>query len=260
MQNDPLAPSKENVARAERKFHHLKGAINRFIQSNPYTFRWERDADFTLIITHRDKDIDPDVSFDVVEIVQRLRIALDKATVAMVEKNGRGTSGVGFPFGSIDRNTGQPYPFPDERMSGKYGLKNKLSTPQWDFICAQRPYPGGNKLLWAINEIANEDKHRKDLVGVQPTVEGGFNMYYGGIIDTMSSRPTQFQHVLKDQDRETVMVSMGPKASQANIEHTFGVSVVFGNGIGADGFNVLNTLNEQIRITDSIIKDFRDFF
>lgn len=259
MANDPLAPSKENVARAERKFHHLKGSINRFIQSNPYTLRWERSADFTHIITHRNKDIDPDVSFDVVEIVQRLRIALDKATVAMVEKNGRGTSGVGFPFGSIDGNTGQPNPFPDERMTGKYGLKKKLSAPQWDFICAQRPYPGGNKLLWAINEIANEDKHRKDLVSVQPTVEYGMNMYHG-TIDTMFMRPSQFQHVLTDQERETVMVSMGPKASQANLEHTFGVCVVFGNGIGADGFNVLSTLNEQIRITDSIIRDFRDFF
>lgn len=254
--SNPLHASQENVARAKRKFGQLKAAINGFLQSNPYSLRAQREAGLSHIIARREKDLDIDIAFDVVDLVLRLRSALDKATVALVASNSRGTSGVGFPFGGIDRNTGQPDKFPSERMIGKHGLKKKLSPEQWDFICAHRPYPGGNNTLWAINEIANADKHREGLVEVSPNLDHGF-AFDGGYIDRLSIRPTEFQHLLSDEEREVVLMSMGTVVSQSNIQHSFSASVVFGDGFGADRRNVLATLNEQIRIVDHILKGMR---
>lgn len=256
---NPLAASQENISRARRKFDDLKASVNRHLEARPYSIRVHRDSDLSHIIARREKDVDVDIAFDTVEIVQRLRIALDKATSTLVDFNGRGTSGVGFPFGGVDRNTGKPNPFPDERMTGKHGLEKKLTASQWKFICAQRPYPGGNDTLWAINEIANEDKHRKDLVTVAPNLSYGFAMR-NGVIDRLTIGPAEFQHLLTDEERETVLVSMGAMASEADIEHLFSVSVIFGNGFGVNGRNVLGTLNEQIRQTAHIINGLRAFF
>lgn len=251
---NPLQASHENVARAKRKFTDLKGAINRHLQGNPYSLRVERDSSLTHIIACREKDIDIDTSFDVVDIVLRLRAALDKAVVALVSANQRGTSGVGFPFGGIDRNTGQPNEFPDLRMTGKDGLEKKLSPESWLFLCSQRPYPGGNDILWAINEIANTDKHREGLVTVSPNLSHGFKIGTG-FIDVLKLNPAEFQHLLRDEERETVLLSVGQEASQADMQHSISISVVFGNGFGVDGRNVLATLNEQIRVTEHILKE-----
>ena len=259
---NPLLPSQENVARAVRKFRDLVFVVNRHIQSNPYSIRVHRDSDLFHVIARLEKDISVDVAFDCVEIVQRLRAALDKLIVALVEQNGRGTSGVGFPFGGIDRNTGKPDKFPSERMTGKHGLERKLTPQQWGFICAQKPYPGGNDTLWAINEIANADKHRKDLVGVTPNLNHGFALSgdSGPYIDILYIRPSNFQHILADGDREKVLLSMGQAVSQLDIEHEFSVSVVFGSGFGVDARDILSTLNEQILQTDYIIKNMAQFF
>lgn len=251
MSVESLQPSKENIARASRKFKELVAAINRHIQSNPYSIRIERDADLFHVIARREKDLDIDISFDCVEIVQRIRSALDKLVVAMVDRNGFGTSGLGFPFGGIDRHTGQPNEFPDARTIQK--LKKKLTPVQWDFLCAQRPYPGGNQVLWAINEIANTDKHRIDLVSVEPHLHHAFS-FSGGFIDTLIVRPTQFQHILADQERELILTSMGQAVHQEDIKHRFSVAVVFGQGFGVDRRNILSTLNEQIRQVDHIVK------
>jgi hypothetical protein len=192
--------------------------------------------------------------------VLRLRAALDKAVVTMVEANGRGTSGVGFPFGSIDRNTGNPEPFPSARMTGNYGIEKKLTSDQWNFIKSYRPHPGGNEDLWAINEIANEDKHRKDLIEVSPHLDHGFAIRPNpsGLtkIDYLAINPSNFQHVIADPERERVLMSMGTSVSQQRIDHQFSVSVVFGRLFPVAGKNILTQLNQQIRLVDQIIKDF----
>jgi|GEM_PF-3976313 len=259
---DPLSPSKENVTRAKRKFADLVFLINRHLQSSPYSVRVQRENSLSHIIARREVDLDVDLAFDCVEIVQRVRSALDKATVALVAQNGRGTSGIGFPFGSINNDTRKPYEFPSKRM--KDALEKKLTPDQWKFICAKKPYPGGNDTLWAINEIANQDKHRADLVSVEPNLSHGFSIgsHPSGMtyIDALHYRPSQFQHLLADEGREEILISIGRSVSQLEIEHQFSVSVIFGNGFGVNRRDVLGTLNEQINQVDDIIKGLERFF
>ncbi|WP_156000815.1 hypothetical protein [Sphingopyxis sp. MC1] len=253
-----LAASRENVARARRKFEQLKSSIDRYSNSGAYSIRTQYNDGMIHLIASRDKEPDIDIAFDTVEIVQRIRVSLDKAVSYLVEHNGRGSSGVGFPFGGIDGNTGKPLPFPDERMMGKHGLSKKLTPEQWDFICAQRPYPGGNDTLWAINEIANVDKHRKDLVALIPKLDYGMNTV--GFVDYLVMRPAHVDHLLSDKERETVLCTMGPRAAQTYIEHSFHIDLVFGEGVSVKGRSVLSTLNEQIRQVTQVLSGMRQLF
>jgi hypothetical protein len=256
-----LHASHENIKRAERKFDDLKGAINRFIDSRPYSVSVERKDGITYVLAREDRGLPEDIPWDTVDVTQRLRIALDKAIIDVVEQNGRGTSSVGYPFGGIDRSTGKPNPFPDGRMLGKGGIKEKLTSDQWRVVEAQKPYPGGNDSLWAINEIANTDKHRKGLVEVVPRLGSGLNINAIGpsgtaqsIINMPDKRHTPFAH----DERITVLLSLDG-ARNLRVEQKPFLEVVFGSLMPVTGKNVLVALNEQIRLVKHMINEFRPF-
>jgi hypothetical protein len=256
----PLRPSKEKIKRAQSKFDYLKSGINRYLASSPYAIKVEANADFRYIIASRTVDPPDDFAFEVTEAVGHLRSALDKMIVALVDKNGFGTSGVGFPFGGLDN--GKPEQFPSTRM--ERGIKKKLTPEQWGVIEAQRPYPGGNDALWAINEIANEDKHRAGLVQIRPAMSdrGGIGVVLGGgLIREITYRPNDCDFVLKDKEREVVLLRIREGGLNEKIDTTIACSVVFGDIRPVAGKNVLTTLNEQIRITERIVDIFgRAFF
>jgi len=263
MKSGRFKPSHENIKRAERKLVHLEGSINAFLDSCKYAVRAEKQSDTVFLIARRDKCVPADLAFDALEIVQRLRAALDKAIVALVEANGRGCSGVGFPFGGLDRNTGRPNPFPDPRWDKQGGLKRKLSGEQWLFVESQKPYPGGNDVLWAINEVANVDKHRNDLVEVRCvlgyelglTFGDGGGAYLSNL--QLRSAPADGNHLLQDPDLEHVMLAVKVAPSQKlKIDQRISTGLVFGPVEPVAGRNVLGTLDEQIRLTKEILAGF----
>lgn len=255
----PLFPSQEKIRRAKSKFNQLKSAINTYAAIQPYSVRVDTNGNTHRLVTRRNENPPEDLAFEVVEIVGHIRSALDKLTVATVALNGRGISGIGFPFGAIDN--GKPEPFPSARM--EQGVKKKLTPAQWDLIEAYKPYPGGNDTMWAINQIANADKHGADLVRVIPRNLGGLGIgtagtnWTGGEIVTM---PAQDDSLPYDYERETVILSITGGSGQLGVEHKPAVAIVFGEIVPVGGRNVLTTLNEQIRISEHIVKSFRDAF
>lgn len=257
---EELRPSYENVKRAQRKFAELKSLIGRYIESGPHRIRTESHAKTTYVIRSLERDPPDDVAWETVEIVQRIRIALDKAMVALVERNGRGTSGVGFPFGGLNNETGQPNPFPDNRMTGKHGIIQKLTAAQWDLIAAYKPYPRGNDTLWAINEIANSDKHRKELVEARARLgQDNFNLFRADGTQSFTIHPTDVP-VPYDKERETVFLAVEGGSGNFDAKHSFAVEVVFGEIAPVTGGNVLVTLNQQIRLVQSILKGMGTLF
>jgi len=252
----PFEASNENIKRAERKFIELKSVVNRYLAESPYSTRIERDAHRSYVIARRDKDIPVDVPFDVVEIVGRLRNALDKAVVALVGLNGKGVSGVGFPFGGFDRNNGQADVYPSGRMTGPHGIEKKLTASQWSFIKAQKPHPGGNDVLWSINEVANADKHRADLVRLLVSARADrFSMPIAfNIVFDLLINPTNVDCVLTDQKRETVILASSPPEYDADVNGGVSLQIVFGDIMPVAGKNVLTTLNAQIRSAKYIVK------
>lgn len=255
---DTFSDSQANIKRAYSKFGGLKSLVNRYIRETQITVREETKSDCVYTIC-RINDLPPeDIQWDAVEIIHRLRNALDKAVVAMVERNGIGLSGVNFPFGGIDGNTGEPNVFPS--AGTEKSLKKKFTAEQWDFIVnVCKPYPGGNDTLWTINEIANFDKHRKGIVTVRPTmwpstvriVEG--DQRGGGSYRLM---PTDCDHMVSDKEAETVIAEFsGP--GYLKVEQELSIDVVFGEITPVANKNVLVTLNQSIRMVDGLVKAMR---
>ena len=254
----PLSPSQEKIKRAQAKFEYLKSIINRYISSNPCSLRIEHYGDISHIVARREKDVPEEIGFEVVEAVGHLRSALDKLAVALVDKNGRGTSGVGFPFGAIDN--GKPIIIPNPRTAH---IEKKFTPDQWKLIVAQRPYPGGNETLWAINQIANSDKHGLELVGVKPRDSsirglGVAGTHFGA--EVLIANPPQQETWPYDYEREKVLVFIKRGVGNLGIEAQPPSEIIFDEIAPVTGMNVLTTLNQQIRITESIVKTFKSAF
>src|SRR5258708_1817027 len=101
-----LEASQEKVKRAQSKLSHVAALINAYVASGPVSMRVEQYPSGEYHISRIDKFPPDDIAWETTEAVGHLRDALDKLLVELVELNGRGISGVGFPFGGLDRNTG----------------------------------------------------------------------------------------------------------------------------------------------------------
>ncbi|MGD9881963.1 MAG: hypothetical protein AB7U95_17710 [Reyranella sp.] len=249
-----LHASQEKIKRAQSKLTYITSAINAYLQSSPVSIRIEKHPDGAYVIACVDKLPPDDLAWEVTEAVGHLRDSLDKLLVDLVELNGRGVSGVGFPFGGLDRNTGKPLPFPSARHDH---IKQKLTAEQWTLIEAQKPYPGGNDTLWAVNEIANADKHRKGLVTVRPKLSGslGIGSGYGMSL----TRKPEHNSVLKDKEREQVLVVVSGHGQQ-HIHPNAAPIVIFGDIMPVQGKDILVTLTQQVALIESIIEIFGGAF
>jgi hypothetical protein len=259
-----LTPSLQKIGRAESKLDHLTTMLHSWVDGGiQYSVRREQHGNRVHVIARVENAIPEDAAWEIVEAVGHLRAALDKMLVAIVESNGRGVSGVTFPFGGASPD-GEPEPFPSARHDG---LKKKLTSDQWDLVLAQEPHFGGNRLLWAVNEIANEDKHRKDLVRVAahlsaPTLKitGGRLIGDGTGVAVMIRGDPDF--ICPDQERESLLLSygFGPGSIHPQIDQTIAVEVVFGPIRPVSGKEVLSTLSHQIRLVKGIIETFGKAF
>jgi hypothetical protein len=250
--------SQEKIKRAQRKLRDLESSVNTYLAAEPYSVRVDVVDKRVYVITRRDKEVPEDFAFEVVETVGHLRSALDKMMVAIVEANGRGTGGVGFPFGGLGNN-GEPLPFPTKRMED--GIKKKLTPDQWALILAYKPRPRGNNALWAINEIANTDKHRKDLVEVIPNLDGSVGIGRPDILYTQMRnirfRVSEDNAILSDQEREEVLVSFDAWGVNPHVDCRVAPRVIFGNVMPVKGKNILVTVNQQIRLVEDVIASFK---
>jgi hypothetical protein len=138
----PLFASLAKIKNAHRKIAELTALLNAYFEEAKVTLRSEPHDGLTYVIGGVTKLPDEDIPLKVGEAAVQLRDSLDKMTVALAKLNGRGTSGVGFPFGGLDKDTGQPKPFPPTRRTD---TEKKLTPAQWALILAQKPHPGGMK-------------------------------------------------------------------------------------------------------------------
>ena len=259
-----LSPSLEKIARAESKALNLERLVNEWFRDEAKSRSvFYKNGQTTHVVARIDKLPPIDIAFEFAEGVNHLRSALDKMMVALVERNGRGVSGVGFPFGGLGDN-GQPEPFPNGRSIAK--LEQKLTADQWDLVLAQKPYPGGNDLLWSVNELANQDKHRKDLITVdfgvamtQIEVRGGV---FGGDGKAGFSLPGDADFICPDQERERLLFSFTTVGGtpEPKINHSVGIGVVIGPIPPVDGMKVVPTFDHQVRMVKGIIEAFSTAF
>jgi hypothetical protein len=258
-----LGPSFEKIGRAERKFTGLEKMISDW-KANGVRVAVRREVHGNRgHVIGRVEDLPPeDLAWEIVELVGHVRSALDKMVVALVEANGHGQSRAGFPFGGFDQD-GNILPFPTKGHQKDIG--NKLTPEQWKAVLDQKPYPGGNDLLRAVNELANEDKHRKDLVRVATSIKARSTTVSHGLFIVDGSGPAVAfggdpDFACAEPERESVLTSYayGPGCIHPQVEQSVAVAVVFGPIGPVSGKDVLDTLSQQIKLVRGIVEQFRD--
>src|SRR5690606_8626376 len=92
----PLSASYAKIQRAKGKADLIQPMVLEYAQSS-YFVRTEQRGEYLYVLGRFVKPIPEEISWETVEAVGHLRDALDKMLIDLVERNGRGTSGVGFP-------------------------------------------------------------------------------------------------------------------------------------------------------------------
>ncbi|HZG32627.1 MAG TPA: hypothetical protein VEZ59_05090 [Sphingopyxis sp.] len=250
-----FTPSLEKVSRAERKLAFAETMLREWTSAGVnFVLRREVHAERAHVIARASSTPPDDVAFEVVEAVGHLRSALDKMIVAVVEANGNGLSGVAFPFGGFDEI------FPSPRHER---LRKKLTYEQWEILLGLEPYPSGNRLLWAINEIANEDKHRKNLVKVSASASVQKMVVRGGYFVCSGSAPAiewggDPDFACPDEQRDTLLASYAFSAGSVHpeVEPAITGRIVFGALPSLAGESVLGTLAAQVSLVRQILRYF----
>lgn len=191
-----------------------------------------------------------DFIHEAAEIGGHLRSALDKILMELVDLNGCGLSGVGFPFGGIDKNTGKVEAYPSPRHDG---VKKKLTPDQWALIVGQKPYPGGNDILWSINQIANADKHWRGLLAVRASYNAS-TAIGAATSGPMGLSMLKAQRPLLSEEKPEAEVLLFSGAFNINIETTATAKIVFGDIAPVQGKELIVALNAALRECESVVE------
>lgn len=235
------------VKRADNKFSQLKTTVNRYL-ADDILLTQERNTYGAKFFAEIRRPMGDDIGFEVIEAVDLLRAALDKMIADIVHSNGMSTSQVAFPFGGMNNV------FPSKRDDR---IKEKLTAEQWALVLDQKPYPGGNDMLWGVNNIANRKKHGLGIVRIGPnfdmtSLRRGKHRFYTpgpmeGTIRMAGQIPInqagkfevlEFQHI------------------EGHIEFKKPFQIIFSDIDPVAGKNVLVILNQQIRLIKRILHLF----
>ncbi len=166
---DDLDDARVKLRRANKHIKTASVLIHNYVFSKPYEIVIEHDAAAkkkTARFWSRSRI--PDEADEAVEsVVQNLRSALDYIAHAAVLK--RGPPPV--PFEKI------AFPIFKNRAAftdpGTQGYIRKIGGVEWlNFLAAQKPYGGGDDVLFALNAANNVEKHRH-LARIGGTAGGG---------------------------------------------------------------------------------------
>ena len=164
--NDPLRGPKLKIERARHHIRDTETAVRDFISRNPYHMFEEmnRKTREKHIKVNLPRDPIPgDVEGAAGDAVHNLRVSLDQLACCLAALNG-------FP-----RSRSTYFPFGNDRhhfeSSGVQDKVRRLSQEAKDLIATEKPYRGGNDLLWSLHALDLMDKHRQ-LVPTQSTGSG----------------------------------------------------------------------------------------
>jgi len=150
---DPFESSRRKIARAKEQLANLEREVTWFQMSNPYTRVIEPHTDRPGHEVHkikRTKTLPLSINDIAADVVGNLRNSLDNASYGIAVASGLSNPKcTAFPFaGSVGQ------------MANALGRSKDLPPQIQSLLCGFQPYPGGDDLLWALNEICIADKHK----------------------------------------------------------------------------------------------------
>jgi len=171
MPEDPFAKAKLKLVRAKKNRDDFEAERGRFIGAYPWSQTTETSADglsklFKVRLTRPFPDT---FSALVSYATQNLRACLDVAACATARCGGKSGKNAPFPFGESPEGL-------------ENCIKGRCKQIHPDILTLMRgfkPYKTGNPLLWAINHVANLDKHADIVI---PMVAGTSSMVFIGTL------------------------------------------------------------------------------
>lgn len=242
--NDPLESARYMLARAQHHADELHAQIGIYLDSRPLTIvaEYDPDMDEHVYKVKVAKTLPAMLNGIASDAICNLRSALDQSMYACCVAAGGRKSNTHFPFGDTDT----------EVESRKTRGSSDVPPDIFVFVKQFQPYKGGDDLLWALNKLANANKHR--ILSPMATIADDFSV---GDFAVLSSGPVKvFLNPTWDRTknelefariRHTPEFNMNGRVNFTELVSFGEVDVVFGSP--ADG-----VLNHLIGKIDSILR------
>lgn len=237
---DPFADAKSKLAWAEKRFTDLHREVGNFGNFDAYEEIIEPHPDkpsYQVRKVRLTQAFPPDIAHITEEIVNSLRSALDVAGYAVALASGKSNPQYcAFPFAGSVTSMAQS-------LAGRC---KDIPTPIQSLFFGFQPYPGGDDLLWSLNEICNTEKHKR----VAPVGTGAYPMGARARGTGFSEIPSP--HVWDNTKNEMVLITLGPGA-QFDYEFNFRLFVAFGEIKVVGGSELTGTLHKIGHKVDTIL-------
>jgi hypothetical protein len=252
MKSDPLSDAKIKIERANANIQDVLSEHVAFFGNAPphYTSFRELTADGTreALKIKIIRDPPPLFAAAVGDAVTNLRSALDYLTCQLAIQNGTNdVSKVEWPFASS----------PEAFASANTQKKIKgLSPEAVDLIRSQKPYRGGDDLLWSLNDLRNSNIHRHLVVSaITVTTVGGHLLVDAGIGAHTFEGPPPWE----PSAREITFVTFTPGA-KLNYNLQVAMDITFRDVGTVHGQSALVVLHQLSHLAQQILLKFEQRF
>lgn len=216
MKPDPLRGPKLKLERANRHIRDTESAVRDFILRNPYRM-------FSEVNNETGEKL--------------IKVALPREPIP-------GEAECAAAFGND---------LQDFESTGTQRKVSRLSSAAKDLIAAQKPYRGGNDLLWSLHALDLMDKHRQ-LVPVQSTGSG--IAFFG-----TANKPMRLIANPRWSPIENDMtVAIMPRDSQPQGNFKISFNIAFGDVEPVKGKQVVAVLNDLAGLVEGILLTFETRF
>ena len=246
-----MAPDRVNcvrlkVKRADKHIRDLEETINTFLSGQPYKVSSKKHPHLpwgTTFFVEKAQPIPDDVYVIAGDTIHNLRSALDHLAWQLVEASG-GTpnSRTGFPV--FD-----PAAFKTKKDETKF-FERKVTGMQPSIVTAiqsEKPYKGGNDVLWAIHSLDIVDKHHL-LLAV------GFVSSHFRVRGTFDVPLSGWFPIKEGEDIVTITHEVQP---EEQLEFAF--DVILGEFGIFQGKPLLEALSTMFNVVENLISDFSPF-
>jgi hypothetical protein len=227
------------IDHAKRRIEEFKGEAKPFLDSVPYAGVMETNADDTeaTFKFRLAKPMPKALSGIAFDAANSLRSALDQAGHACAVASGKSGRKAGFPFGDDQ----------EEAESRIFGPSKNIPKEIFDFMISLKPYKGGNDLLWALNKLANTNKHAL----IVPTA---IAMGSGTASLKSSHFPIEFSGPpVWDRSKNEFVVLRVPRKSKLEYYLQLQTFIAFDEFEGIGGQQVIGVLNAMASVVESSI-------
>jgi hypothetical protein len=233
------------LIRAQQHICDFKAIVDKFIAEQPWTSFVGKDSDpskdlHKIKFTQQLPQMLPCILFDA---TNNLRAVLDQAGYASaVAAKSTSLKAIKFPFG----------PTEEKWRNNLAGRCKDLPAEIRALFESFNAYKGANDTLWAINEIANANKHLtlKPLVITNPTA------FFSGRIAIRKLTANVINPrggISWDSGKNEITLLSVLPGTQANINTNITFDVAIDGVDTLSGQSAVRTLNDMARIVESIL-------